>query len=233
MKILDLSHFARFHNRLVKGDIRMNKSIFIMPLAVMFCFVFCGCENSSRHGLDSTSSSGRTLTLSQQQLVSLDWHSPNLNRGRVMKKRVVSGQGVEFDIYFPGSTPDTLSIQYVSSGEGGTGKLVGSDVKDYDKYALSFTLVSINGQTEPNEKEKVEVGSLIGPTAAGDLSDYTPVTISLLSSEKSKVAATPMRTSKIYQIGFYVRLLKPQNWNPAGTEIVLRIDPAEDAGFVH
>jgi hypothetical protein len=214
----------------------MNKSIVILLFVVVVCFVLCGCENNSKHSLELSSPSvippSQTLTLSQQQLVFLDWHSPNLARARVTGKRVVPGPGVEFDIYFPSNAPDCRSVHYVSSGEGGIGALVGADVRGYEKFALAFTLVSINGQTVPNEKEKVEVGALIGPTAVGGLSDYKPVTLSLVSSEKSKVAKTPMRTNKIYQIGFYVRLLEPENWNPIGNEIVLRVEPVEDAGFV-
>ena len=226
------------NNRLVKEDIRMNKNIFIRPFIVVFCLVFCGCEKSSKHSPESPAPppipSSRTLTLSQQQLVFLDWHSPNRTKARVMGKRVVSGQGVEFDIYFPGNVPDCTTIHYVSSGQGGRGALIGADVKGYEKFALAFTLVSINGQTEPNtepnDKKKVEIGALIGPTPTGGLSDYKPVILSL--SEKSKVAVTPMRTNNIYQIGFYIRLLEPQNWSPTGSEMVLRIEPVENAGFV-
>lgn len=172
----------------------------------------------------------RILTLSQQQLVSLDWHSPNRAGARVMGKRVVPGPGVEFDIYFPSN--DFSSVKYVSSGQGGIGALVGADIRGYEVFALVFTLVSINGQTAPELKEKVEVGAVIGPTATGRLSDYKPVTLSLFSSEKSKIVKTPMLTNKIYQIGFCVRLLDPQNWNPTDTKMILRVEPVEDAGFV-
>ena len=110
--------------------------------------------------------------------------------------------------------------------------MVGADIRGYEAFALVFTLVSINGQTVPELKEKVEVGALIGPTATGMLSDYKPVTLSWFSTEKSKIAKTPMRTNKIYQIGFYVCMLDPQNWNPKGTKMILRIEPVEDAGFV-
>jgi hypothetical protein len=150
----------------------------------------------------------------------------------VIGKRVVPGPGVEFDIYFPSNDPDCHSVNYVSSGEGGIGALVGADIRGYEAFALVFTLVSINGQTAPELKEKVEVGALIGPTATGRLSKYKPVTLSLFSSEKSKIAKTPMRTNKIYQIGFYVRILEPLNWNPMGTKMILRVEPVEDAGFV-
>ncbi len=213
----------------------MNKSVFILPFIIAVCFAF-GCEHSSKKSLEVPSPPeippSKTLTLSQQQLVYLDWHSPNLARARVTEKRILPGPGVEFHIYFPSNSPDCSTIQHVSSGEGGRGVLAGAEVRGYEKFALTFTLVSINGRTEPNEREKVEVGALIGPTAGGRISECKPVTLSLLSSEQSKVAKTPMMTDKIYQIGIYVRLLKSENWNPTGTEMVLRVEPVEDAGFV-
>ena len=214
----------------------MNKSVLICPVMVVACFVLCGCENSSKQDLILSEPPeippSRILTLSQQQLVFLDWHSPKSAKARVIGKRVVPGPGVEFDIYFPSNDPHCRSVSYVSSGEGGIGALVGADIRGYEAFALVFTLVSINGQTAPELKEKVEVGALIGPTATGRLSEYKPVTLSLFSSEKSKIAKTPMRTNKIYQIGFYVRMLEPQNWNPMGTKMILRVEPVEDAGFV-
>ena len=214
----------------------MNKRVLICRVIVVVCSVLCGCENGSKQDLVLTEPPeiphSRILTLSQQQLVFLDWHSPKSAKARVIGKRVVPGPGVEFDIYFPGNDPACRSVNYVSGGEGGIGALVGADIRGYEAFALVFTLVSINGQTAPELKEKVEVGALIGPTAAGRLRDYKPVTLSLFSSEKSKIAKTPMRTNKIYQIGFYVRMLEPQNWNPMGTKMILRVEPVEDVGFV-
>jgi len=72
---------------------------------------------------------------------------------------------------------------------------------------------------------------VIGLSPTGELCDYKPVTLSLLSSEKSRVAKTPMRTNNIYQVGIYVRLLEPKNWDPNGSEVVLRAEPVADAGF--
>lgn len=207
-----------------------------MSFTAAFCLVFCGCDDSSKKPVELPAPPeippSKTLTLSQQQLVYLDWHSLNRAKAQVTNKRIVPGPGVEFDIYFPGNGPDCRSLQFVSSGEGGRGVLAGADVRGYVTFALSFTLVSVNGKTEPNEKEKIEVGALIGPTATGELGDFKLVKLSLLPSENSKVAKTPMWANKIYQIGFYVRLLEPEKWNPIGSEIVLRIEPVEDGGFV-
>jgi hypothetical protein len=214
----------------------MYKSVSIRPFIVMVCLAFCGCDDSSKYSVELPAPpdipSSRMLTLSQQELVYLDWHSTHLARAQVTRKRMVPPTGVEFDLYFPGNAPDCRSIQYVSSGEGGRGVLAGANVRGYETFTLSFTLVSINGQTEPNDKRKVEVGALIGLTATGELGDYKPVTLSLAPSETSKISKTPMRTNKIYQIGYYIRLLEPDNWDSNGSEIVLRVEPVKDAGFV-
>jgi len=93
-------------------------------------------------------------------------------------------------------------------------------------------LVSINGKTSSELKEKVEVATLVGPTTTGGLSDYRPVTLSLFSLEKSKTAKTPMWTNSVYQIGFRISMLNPEDWNPAGTKVILRVDPVKDCGYV-
>jgi hypothetical protein len=172
------------------------------------------------------------LTLSQDQLVSLDWHSPNRAGAQVMSKRILPGQAVEFDIHFPSNRPGYRSFNFVSSGEGGMGTLIGADIKGYETFALKLTLVSIDGQTESEGKEKIVVGALIGPTSTGRLSRHTPQTLSLEPSEKSKIAKTPMRIEKIYQIGLHVHMLNPQDWKPTGTTVVLRVQPVEGAGPV-
>jgi hypothetical protein len=139
---------------------------------------------------------------------------------------------VEFDIYFPSNSPGYRSVDYVSSGQGGRGTLLGADIRGYEAFALAFTLVSIDGQTAPELKEELVVGALIGPTATGKLVHYKPVTLGLGSSEKTAIAKTPVRTNKICQIGFHVRMLNPERWKPTGTNVILRVEPVKDAGAV-
>ena len=234
--VADSDHSEILDSSIIKENRKMKKSVLIRPFIALICSVLFGCDNSSKQNLKlpvlPEVPPSRTLTLSQQQLVFLDWHSPVRAKAHVTRKRIVPETGVEFDLYFPDNAPDCRSIQYVSSGEGGRGVLVGADVRDYETFALAFTLVSIDGQAEPHENRKIEVGALIGPTVTGVLGDYKPVTLSLSSSDQSKVAKTPMRLKNIYQIGFFVCLLEPENWNPSGHEIVLRVEPVKDAGFV-
>ena len=173
-------------------------------------------------------SPSRISTLSEQQLVSLDWHSPNRTGARVKGKRVVAGPGVEFDIYFPSNDPGSRSLNFVSSGEGGRGSLVGADIRNHEAFALKLTLVSINGQSEPGLKQKLVAGAVIGPTATGQLCSYEPVTLGLAASEKTVIAQTPVSTDKVYEVGFHVHMLNPQDWNPSGSMVTLRVEPVED-----
>jgi hypothetical protein len=174
----------------------------------------------------------RMLTLSQQQLISLDWNNSNRMGARVTGKRVVPDSGVEFDVYFPSNGPGYRSVDFVSSGRGGLGTLVGIDIDGYESYALVFTLISINGLTAPEMKEKVEVGAVIGLTSKGMYSDYKPLTLSLASLEKSAIGITPMHTDNIYQIGFHVSMQNPEKWKAGDSTVTLRVQPAEHAGPV-
>ena len=170
---------------------------------------------------------GRTLTLESGQLMRLDWSSLNRHGARVESKRVVSGPSVEFDIYFPSSSPGSCSLSFVSSGTGGRGTLVGADVRAYEVFALKLTLVSINGRSDPASKQKLVAGAVIGPTAEGRLTGYEPVTLSLAASEKTVTAKTPVSTPEIYEIGFHIHALNHEDWDPSGSKIVLRVEPAE------
>lgn len=176
---------------------------------------------------------GRILTLPWKQLVSLDWHSPNRTYTRVKDKRVfLFSPIVEFDIYFMSNSPGSRSLNFVSSGEGGKGSLVGANIHGYEAFALKFTLVSINGKSEPELKQKLVVGAVIGPTSTGRLCNYEPVKLSLAASEKTVIAKTPVQTDKIYQIGFHVHMLNPQDWDRSGSMVKLRVEPVEDGEAV-
>ncbi len=175
----------------------------------------------------------KTLTLPQNQLMALDWHSPHRRGGRIDNKRMVAGGGVEFDIYFPSSDPRDNEVTYVSSGEGGFGILSGRNIWGYERFSLKFTLVSINGKTgAPEMGKKLMVGALIGPTSTGKLSVYEPVILSLDGPEKVAVSTTTMRSKKVYQIGFHARMDNPMEWGKSSAMVRLRVEPVENAGPV-
>ncbi|MBL7185430.1 MAG: hypothetical protein ISS70_03830 [Phycisphaerae bacterium] len=170
---------------------------------------------------------GRILTLSEQQLILLDWHRSNRRGARVEGKRPVGGPGVEFAIYFPSNSPGSCSLSFVSTGAGGRGSLVGTDVRGYDVFALKLTLVSVNGRSDPALKQKLMAGAVFGPTAEGRLTGYEPVTLSLAASEKTVTAKTPVAADEIYEIGFHIHVLNHDDWDPSGSRVVLRVEPAE------
>ncbi|MHC4166176.1 MAG: hypothetical protein ACYSWQ_04405 [Planctomycetota bacterium] len=170
---------------------------------------------------------GRTLTLEPRQLMLLDFSSRNRRGARVEGKRVVSGPGVEFEIYFPSNSPGNCSMSFVSSGTGGRGMLVGADVRAYEAFALKLTLVSINGQSDPKLKQKLVAGAVIGPTATGRLTSYEPVTLSLEASEKTVTAVTAASADEVYEIGFHIHAENREDWDATGSRIVLKVEAAE------
>ena len=103
----------------------------------------------------------RVMTLSQEQLLSLDWHSLGRRGARVIEKKP-AGTGVEFVIDFPSNDPGNRSLEFVSGGEGGKGDLAGGDTSGFKAFALKFTLVSINGHSESDMKQALVAGAVIG-----------------------------------------------------------------------
>ena len=51
--------------------------------------------------------------------------------------------------------------------------------------------------------------------------------LSLAASEKTVTAKTPVSTDGIYEIGFHIHALNHEDWDPSGSRIVLRVEPAE------
>jgi hypothetical protein len=169
------------------------------------------------------------LTLSSEQLALLDWCRPSLARPRVVDQRVLDEGGVEFDIRFPGNGPVARSIDYLSSGSGGHGALIGLDVEGYKTFALKFTLVAIDGEATPGLPQELEVGAVVGPTGDGQLSGYEPLSLGLASQPKSGVAETPLGMKRIRQIGIHADLANPEKWNEGATLVTLRVEPVADA----
>ena len=211
-----------------------NRVLFLCISVLWLCGAGCQKDSNKPIVVDKpiTIPTSKILTLSDQQLVFLDWHSPNRAGARVREKRDVAGHGVEFDINFPSNSPGNNSLNFVSSGEGGIGSLIGADIRGYEVFALKFTLVSIDGQSEGALKQKLVAGALIGPNSTGQIRKYELVTLGLAASEKTVVAKTLIQTDKIYQIGFHIHMLNPQDWDQSGSMITLRVEPVENGGTV-
>lgn len=210
----------------------MRKNTVWLSAAAMVLSVF-GCEQESKEVVRPYKPpASPTLTLSAEQLVFLDWCGKLQTGAKVFKKRLVGGGGVEFDIYFPGNGPGRRSIKYVSSGRGGRGALVGVDIHEYTAFALKFTLVSIDAAAGPDIPQSLVVGAVIGPTATGEHYAYDPVTLSFASEQTTGVSRTAVQMGKIRQVGIYARMLNPQEWNPSGTLVTLRVELVDDAAAV-
>ncbi len=209
------------------------KNIAIPMCSLIIVLISGNCQRNDHNttvaeGLPSQVQTSQTLTLSGNQLIFLDWEGIP-SGARVVRKRLVPDSGVEFDIHFPSNGPGYNSIDYVSSGVGGQGALVGSDVSEYKVFSLRFTLVSIDGVTEPDLSQELVVGAIIGPTAEGRLSGYTPVTLSFASGRTTAVSSIPIfGVSKIYQIGIHAHMVKPENWSPSGSMVTIRVEPVEN-----
>lgn len=208
-----------------------NEVLFVFVSAFLLCVVGCGGGPAKPIPVAKPDQipPSRVMTLSQEQLLSLDWHSFGRRGPRVTAKRAV-GSGVEFVIDFPSNDPGNTSLDFVSSGEGGRGDLAGGDTSGFRAFALKFTLISINGRTESDMKQALVAGAVIGPTASGLAQTYAPVMLTMADAQKTAVAVTPTRTDNIRTIGFHVNMLSPEDWDKSESEVILRIEPAEDAG---
>ena len=209
------------------------KNIAIPICGLIMALLSGSCQRNDHNttvaeAISSQVQTSQTLTLSGNQLIFLDWDGGIPSGARVVRKRVVPDSGVEFDIHFPSNEPGYNSIDYVSSGAGGQGALVGFDVSEYKIFSLRFTLVSIDGATESDMAQELVVGAVIGPTAEGRLSGYMPVTLSFDSERTTAVSAIPIfGVSNIYQIGIHAHMTKPENWSSSGSMVTIRVGPVE------
>lgn len=173
-----------------------------------------------------------TMTLSSDQLTSLDWDGRAPSRPKVLNQRAFGDSGVVFDIRFPGNERWHRSIDYVSSGSGGRMTLVGLDAGAYETLALKFTLVSIDGAVGATLPQELVVGAVIGPTKDGKLSGYEPLTLSFAGQQTTGVARTPVGAARVREIGIHAHMANPEVWNPEGTVVTLRVEPAANAEVV-
>jgi len=210
------------------------KNITIPLCGLIMALLSGSCQQNDNNttvteAISSQVQTSQTLTLSGNQLIFLDWDGGIPSGARVVRKRVVPDSAVEFDIHFPSNDPGYNSIDYVSSGVGGQGSLIGFDVSEYKVFSLRFSLVSIDGATGSDMTQGLVVGAVIGPTAEGRLSGYTPVTLSFDSGRTTAVSAIPIfGVSKIYQIGIHAHMAKPENWSPTGSIVTVRVEPVEN-----
>jgi hypothetical protein len=170
-----------------------------------------------------------TLTLSGDQLMSLDWAGRSPSGPKVVRKHAVDNSGAVFDIQFSGNKPWQNSMNYVSSGSGGRMALVGCDVGAYQAFALKFTLVSIDGAVGPTLPQELVVGAVVGPTMDGKLSRYEPLVLGFVGQQITGVARTPIGVARLREIGIHVHMANPELWNPEGALVTLLVEPIPEA----
>ena len=210
------------------------KNVTIVVFALTVALASGACQKDDRRGTaapvqSSSVSDSRTLTLSADQLVFLDWDGKIASRAKIVRKRITGDSAVEFDIHFPSNRPGNRSIDYVSGGSGGRGSLIGFDVGSFEAFALKFTLVSVDGVAGSDMAQELAVGALIGPTAAGKLSVFTPITLGGASGRTTAVSSTPVDADTVQQIGFHAHMVNPERWSASGSDVTIRVEPVEDA----
>jgi len=213
----------------------MNKNLLCTCL-LLASLVAAGCQETERRQTvlaeqTPASPTFTTVTLSADQLMLLDWGGRSAGRSTIVDKRP-AGAGVDFDIRFPGNGAGICSIDYVSTGAAGQGALAGIDVSKYQALALKFTLVSVNGQSDPNHLLELAVGALIGPAGDGKLSSCEPVVLGFAPERATRVATTPMRTGRIRVIGIHAHVANPKAWDINGGVVTLRVEPAAEADIL-
>ncbi|MHC4567771.1 MAG: hypothetical protein ACYTE3_18660 [Planctomycetota bacterium] len=214
----------------------MKKIAILASALTLTLLVAWGCRQDSERvtvaaapARPSPEEASDVLTLSSSQLIFLDWDGPYASHAKVVSRRIVGDSGAEFKIHFPSNQPGNRSIEVVSSGAGGRGRLVGLDVSDYKTFALKFTLVSIDGTPARDTTQEFAVGALIGPTVEGRVSAYETVTLSGAPGRTTAISSTPVGKSKVYRIGIYARMVNPENWNPSGSTVTIRVEPIRNA----
>lgn len=200
----------------------MREKVILTLVRVVVCYLWCAVPSVM----------GRSFTLSDDDLMSLDSYVNNADPNspsvpKIVSKRDVPGPGVEFDIYFPKDNKKNNSVGYVSCKYRGAGTLVDVNIQDYNSFALKFTLVSVDGNSTPNTGGLLVVGALVN---TGYSWAYRPEVIGFVQDESATaVSITETDADKISIIGFEIHKLTPNGWNPEGTTITVRIEPAPDA----
>ncbi len=205
----------------------------ILLYSLILVLSVAGCQEQEHQGEAVTTEpvsvlpSG-TFTLSVDQLMTLDqgWRSPS--RPKVIRQRP-AGDGVLFDVRFPGNEPGHHALNYVSTGSRGRMALIGLEVGPYEDFALKFTLVAINGAIGSQLPHELVVGTVIGPTRDGQLSHYEPLQLTSDPKKISGIARTAVGMGKVREIGIHVEMANPQVWSSEGTVVTLRVEPVSGA----
>ncbi|MBN2512292.1 MAG: hypothetical protein JXB18_05090 [Sedimentisphaerales bacterium] len=177
------------------------------------------------------------VTLSQSALMSLDYdHSSEALTAQVIEKRL-SGNGVEFDIYFQGNGGADSQMFFGSSVFGGAGSLVFADFSAYDAFQMDVALLKVGGYDNP-QAESFELwfspmvydsisykffNAELLSTAVGNNTATASMDIGLLS------AGNRVHGDWIFEIGYEIHMDDPTAWPTEGVILSLLISPTEGA----
>ncbi len=145
------------------------------------------------------------------------------SKSSIVEKRDIPGPGVEFVIYFPGTTPGERSFGYVATKNDPNNPLFASDIRVFDAFAMKFTLLAVDGDPSPSHKGRLVVGAYINAS-------YRPECITLDPADtNTAVSRTRVMRDNMHSIGITTHMLSPNGWDPNGTTITLLVEPAPDA----
>ncbi len=200
----------------------MRKQAFLLVAAVLAAGLFSINLAIS----NDTPAMTKSFTLSDEDLMLLDWHNDRYSSATVINKTDVPGPGVEFTIRFPDNTSKNNSVTYVSCKSGSDGLLTGADINDFDAFALKFTLLSVNDSNAPDAGGSLVVGALID---MGYSWGYRPEIINLQPQRNTAVSLTATDANEISIIGITAHFLEPQGWDPNGSTMKLLVEAAPNA----
>jgi hypothetical protein len=174
-----------------------------------------------------SSANSEECTLSEEAILSLDYNMsdffPNTT-ARVVSKKLIPGEGVDFQIHFASTNGHDASFGMVSDTEHGSGAAAGQDVSTCSRLSLRFSFVSIDGST--NAPGILVIGTGVGDTPGRPIGLLAPRHISLTKRPQTTVSATGLLGTKTnYVTGFLVAL--DSEFGDGPHDIVLRVQPAD------
>jgi len=165
------------------------------------------------------------FTLSDEGLMALNQINKHVwAKSSIVERRDVSGPGVEFDIYFPGTKRGERNFECVVTKQNEPNNpLFASDLRVFDAFALKFTLLAVNEDTSPSNNDRLVVGAYIN---AG----YRPECVTLDPADtNTAVSRTLVGSDDVFSLGITTHMLSSEGWDPNGTTITLLVEPAPGA----
>lgn len=182
----------------------------------------------------SSAASGSIFTLSDSALLSLDADMQNPTSA-TFSRTDVAGSGVVFEIFYPGLGSSFYPVS--STFYGSSGALTGIDISGYDSFALDFTLLSVNGQTDYSNYG----GPLVAGAVINDITvsyRYKPETLGFGSFSSDVTSITDTLAETIETVGFTLNVPTwwygegESPWNPAGNTVQVLVSAAEGATVI-